>query len=125
MDTNTYTLPPAGQIPGVGPDGLFASFREYVTPEEVAKTRDILDGQCSHELIVIATALRGLAEACDEAAQFCHDDGRELTGEDWQYRAQRYRNCYEKIVEEWDGDISAANTNALPRPAEQDVGSGA
>jgi hypothetical protein len=86
---------------------LISCLAEYVSAEEIAKTKEIFDGTCSQDLIVIATALRGLAEACDDAAQFAHDDERHGKAEEFEQRAEAYRACYQKCIEVWDGDDSS------------------
>jgi hypothetical protein len=88
----------------VGSTDWFASLREYVDAEELAKTRRMFDGHhVSHDLIVIATALRGLAESCDDAAEFALADERPLKAEEYQQRGAAYRKCYKTLVKVWDG----------------------
>lgn len=112
MENSTNSNPPeATGVPSSS--DWFSSFLKegYVTAEGIEKTKRIFEcGQASHEVIVIATALRSLAEACDDAAQFCRDDERDLTAEAWDQRAGNYRNCYHKLVEEFDGNLDDENT---------------
>lgn len=96
--------PPTVAVPS---SDWFASLREYVSADEIAKTRQIFDGHVSHELIVIVTAIRGLAESCDEAAQFAYDDERPFKGEEYEQRASAYRQCHKALVEAWDGHDEA------------------
>jgi hypothetical protein len=92
---------------GIGTSDWFASLRDYVTADEIAKTKKIFDGHCSMELIVIATALRGLAEFTVESANLAEADERPFKAEEFLSRSADYRAIYDKIVEVWDGDIDA------------------
>ena len=94
------------------PRDHFASLREYVTDEGISKSKEVFDGCASFEVLVIATALRELADSCSDAAQFANDDDRPLKAEEFESRAGRYIACYNKIVEEWDGDPSAGEVKS-------------
>lgn len=70
----------------------------YVSAEEIDKTKEELDGGATGEILLIATVLRVMAETTEEHANDLRADEATLRAEDADCRAGRYRAAYDALL---------------------------
>lgn len=70
----------------------------YVSAEEIEKTKAEIDDGVTGEILLIATILRVMAETTEEHANDLRADEATLRAEDADGRAGRYRAAYDAIL---------------------------
>lgn len=72
---------------------------DYVSAEEIEKTKAALDDGATGEILLIATILRVMAETTTEHADDLRADEATLRAEDADDRADRYRAAYDALLQ--------------------------
>lgn len=75
----------------------------YVTAEEIEKTKADLDDGATGEVLLMATILRVMAETTEEHANDLRADEATLRAEDADGRAGRYRAAYDALLHIFNG----------------------
>ena len=70
----------------------------YVSAEEIEKTKEELDGGAAGEILLMATILRVMAETTEEHANDLRADDATLRADDADSRAGRYRAAYDAML---------------------------
>lgn len=81
-----------------------SQLRPYVTAESVGATAldyNEADISCPLEIVVMASALRELADSTEEHVGDLEADGFTLKAEEAGYRAAKYRASYDALKEVW------------------------
>lgn len=73
----------------------------WVTPESIESAKSDFDEHTPAEVLVMAAALWRLANTTTEESEELARDGRHLSAESTEDRANRYHDSYWSLVEMW------------------------